>query len=663
MENVYGNNAFYWWVGVVEDRNDPLYLGRCKVRIVGHHSVDTGELPTSDLPWAFPMQPITSAAMSGVGQTPIGVVEGTWVIGFFRDGDDCQEPVMMGTIGGIPGKKYQERLNNTTGHGFQDPNKKYPLTELLDEPDTNRLARNQSIDKTIVQTKQINRTKKVPVAFGRESNGEWNQPDSPYNARYPYNHVTQSESGHVIEIDDTTNAERLHIYHRTGTFVEVDAEGSMVTRVIGNNYHITDYNGFISIKGKANITVDGSCNILVKNNCNIEVDGNLKTHVHGDYELNVAGKIDIAAGKAFTAYTDKDMSIQAKTGISAKSNTTINVESKTVTNIKAGTMLQMGGVIKTSISSPVTEFGIVKFNGMSIVPVPPAPTLGATVRDLTPTSLASLPIDTNQEIANNKVVYDKLVWSKVGLDRNDPDVQDIINPDVKKLIKKILEDPNVGDDLEGGSARVSQLNNIKAEKIDKALYDQGIVKPLDPDTDLKSGYKNLDELLKIAGSWARKLGKNSRVNYENLKSGYINGVHGLCPQGTQSVVVALTGVVGLGKLSGNADWFSFKNPSTGGGRSSFAVNIGGKVYYNDKVNVNKLYTKNPLLWQVGDIVVMGYLGGKLYGHIQVWTGWKWVSDFSQNAIQSNHVDTTTVALWRLNENGKAAVQSQKNKKA
>jgi hypothetical protein len=162
---------------------------------------------------------------------------------------------------------------------------------------------------------------------------------------------------------------------------------------------------------------------------------------------------------------------------------------------------------------------------------------------------------------------------------------------------------------------------------------------------------------------APKLGKNLRINYRNLKSGYIKGVHGLCPQGTQSVVVALTGVNGLGLISGNADWFSFKDPSTGGGKSTFAKNIGGKVYYNEKVKIDTSYIRNSNLWQVGDIVVMGYLGGKPYGHIQVWTGWKWVSDFSQNKIQTNHVDFTTIALWRLNDTGKQALQSQKNKEA
>jgi hypothetical protein len=117
----------------------------------------------------------------------------------------------------------------------------------------------------------------------------------------------------------------------------------------------------------------------------------------------------------------------------------------------------------------------------------------------------------------------------------------------------------------------------------------------------------------------------------------------------------------LGTISGHADWFSFKNPSTGGGRSSFAISVGGTTYYNDKVKVGKDFITDKSKWQVGDIIVMGYTDGNLYGHIQVWTGFKWVSDFSQGAVQQRKVDFNTIALWRLNENGKQAVQSQKNK--
>jgi hypothetical protein len=261
-------------------------------------------------------------------------------------------------------------------------------------------------------------------------------------------------------------------------------------------------------------------------------------------------------------------------------------------------------------------------------------------------------------------LYKKLDWSKVPLDKNDKEVQAIINPNPAFADEQLSSDPSFKTDPVGASSRVTQLNNVKAEILDKALRDQKIIKS-DPKKEasdakvIKSGYKSLDELLKIAGAWASKLGKNPRVKYENLKQGYIKGIHGLCPQGTQAVVVALTGISGLGTITGNADWFSFKNPSTGGGRSSFAIPIRGKVYYNDKVHIDSSYTLNPSKWQVGDIVVMGYTGGAPYGHIQVFTGWKWVSDFTQNIIQANHVDSTSIAMWRLNENGRAAVESNK----
>ena len=100
--NFMGKDGFVWWQGVVEDRQDPLYLGRCRVRILGWDTEDKVKMPTEELPWAFPIQPITSAAQTGVGLSPTGPVEGTFVVGFYRDGEDAQEPVFFGTLGGIP---------------------------------------------------------------------------------------------------------------------------------------------------------------------------------------------------------------------------------------------------------------------------------------------------------------------------------------------------------------------------------------------------------------------------------------------------------------------------------------------------------------------------------------------------------------------------------
>jgi len=105
MDNITSNNNanFYWWFGVVEDRDDPLRLGRCRTRILGYHTDDKEELPTEDLPWAIPVMPANSAGSSGVGWSPTGAVEGSWVVGFFADGENGQHPMFFGTVGSIPG--------------------------------------------------------------------------------------------------------------------------------------------------------------------------------------------------------------------------------------------------------------------------------------------------------------------------------------------------------------------------------------------------------------------------------------------------------------------------------------------------------------------------------------------------------------------------------
>lgn len=96
---IFNKDGFVWFIGVVEDRDDPERLGRCKVRIYGYHSESKVEQPTEDLPFAVPIQPINSAAMNGVGTSPVGPLPGTWVVGFFLDGNDMQQPAFFGTIG------------------------------------------------------------------------------------------------------------------------------------------------------------------------------------------------------------------------------------------------------------------------------------------------------------------------------------------------------------------------------------------------------------------------------------------------------------------------------------------------------------------------------------------------------------------------------------
>ena len=90
--------SFQWHFGVVEDRNDPLRMGRIKVRFYNVHSANLDEVPTSSLPWATVVNSPSNASMSGVGGPTVGIVEGSWVVGFFMDQGQYQKPMILGTI-------------------------------------------------------------------------------------------------------------------------------------------------------------------------------------------------------------------------------------------------------------------------------------------------------------------------------------------------------------------------------------------------------------------------------------------------------------------------------------------------------------------------------------------------------------------------------------
>ena len=98
--NFMGKDGFNWFVGVVEERDDPDHAGRVKVRCIGYHTENTQDIPTEDLPWAHVMMPVTAGANSGIGLSPHFLLQGTWVVGFFRD-PAKQEPIIMGAL---PGK-------------------------------------------------------------------------------------------------------------------------------------------------------------------------------------------------------------------------------------------------------------------------------------------------------------------------------------------------------------------------------------------------------------------------------------------------------------------------------------------------------------------------------------------------------------------------------
>ncbi len=428
MANYMGKDGFIWWQGVVEDRHDPLFLGRCRVRILGWHTDNKAEMPTESLPWSYPIQPITSAAQTGVGTSPTGPVEGTWVVGFFRDGEDAQEPVFFGTLGGIP---EAQAPHPAKGEGFADPrteeppedrhplqgaNRKllkydtdeearvpraplkiihkalrseltnddpatkrdisktgstsvesdspifqvileeqatrsrYPDINFLGEPTTPRMARGLygnfpttsplSQFGIVAQKKFWRQELGTGFSVAENSKDKWMEPDPTgiYGAKYPYNHVHQTESGHLIEMDDTPGFERLHRYHRTGTFEEIGSLGQRITKVVNEDYHIILNNDYWRVVGNRYESIEGKLDIFSTRGYFHKTEGSIEFDAKGSVAVNTP--TDVFAVNA------KDIILDAGGGALTMKAKAFNREiqtSKHTDKVSGDSTLKVGG--------------------------------------------------------------------------------------------------------------------------------------------------------------------------------------------------------------------------------------------------------------------------------------------------------------------------------
>ena len=455
MQDVYnhfmGEDGFVWFTGVVEDRNDPDALGRVRVRCLGFHTEDLNDIPTADLPWAHVMHPVTDPSMQGLGHTPSFLVEGSWVIGFFLDAKEKQQPMIIGSLPGIP----QTPADPTKG--FNDPRSPFseqpdyagtptygpypvdgddydmPSGHDIGEPDTNRLAQGEGAEshnaliklrenrQTGIQTATQPNLTEVSDEAVAEERGSFDEPhprDIDYDkvdggdygfyrsGLYPYNHVFESESGHLTEVDDTPGNERTMRYHTAGSYEEIIADGTKTTKVVGDNFEIIMKDSNVYVGGNVNLTIGGTVRHLIKGDYHLEVEGNYTKKIHknmrtkvgtgeiggnveeeifGNHSYNISNNtkgrhgedIDILVGgnetrqingtldisvrsNIFATSLDgnfdmaakTNMSLQTQSGIfSAKSGTTLNIKSVETMTVKSEADIDMDSTTETDITA------------------------------------------------------------------------------------------------------------------------------------------------------------------------------------------------------------------------------------------------------------------------------------------------------------------------
>jgi hypothetical protein len=230
---VMGEEGFRWFVGKVVSIDDPKQLGRVKVKVVHEHDEITS---VDDLEWAHVMLPTTSESIVGVGDTP-SLAVGSNVIGFFLDSAEKQVPMIMGSYPVIPDHDDAQHSLSYLARGKQT------LEKDLTGP----------------------------------------EPPSAYQAEYPHNRVIQTRSGHVIELDDTPDHERIHIYHTSGSYIEINSEGQVVHKAVSDSYDIA--------ANDKNIHAGHDLDISCINNITLAACKGIK--------IGAAGGVTIAKGSLF----------------------------------------------------------------------------------------------------------------------------------------------------------------------------------------------------------------------------------------------------------------------------------------------------------------------------------------------------------------------------
>lgn len=223
------HNLIMWWIGIVEDIDDPQKAGRVKVRdIAGQQLTSPNDyIDTEDLLWADVLMPVTAGpGIYGIGASPTWLGLKSKVLCFYRDPINKRLPVVMGVL-------LDYNSKDPTNHGVSAQ------------------ARGTWKDSTIKFT---------------------GEPKSSYAAEYPYNKTITTARGHVIEIDDTPEAERINVYHRSGAYIEMRPDGSVVTRSVGQTVNFTEGSQIIyAVSGNVTIsTLGGSTNILANGNITVK---------------------------------------------------------------------------------------------------------------------------------------------------------------------------------------------------------------------------------------------------------------------------------------------------------------------------------------------------------------------------------------------------------
>jgi hypothetical protein len=193
-----------WFQGEVVDIDDPMKMGRVKVKELIGHSLESN----ANLFWCHVLMPTTGANAKGIGTSAVGLSLESKVFGFRVDSK------LSYIIGSFPYAVDDSNHSVSSYARGNGPVKKDYIEQFGEKP-------------------------------------------TEYAAKYPYNKTITTESGHVLELDDTPKAERIHVYHKSGSYIEIFPDGSIVAKSMKDLSIVSMNDTAISVmKGTLQITAN-----------------------------------------------------------------------------------------------------------------------------------------------------------------------------------------------------------------------------------------------------------------------------------------------------------------------------------------------------------------------------------------------------------------------
>ena len=284
-----------FFVGVIEENVDPRKEGRVKVRAFGVHGLNT-DIPRDELPWAICVKgDYDPNGSPGLGLPALN----SFVFGMFLDGESAQQPMVLGLIP----TQYTQVIDPEANGWGTIPRSNAELLmrgsapEDYGQPQNSRRSRAEYMHETSTADQNANRVEEVEIAGSERT---WTEPPPGAQTSYPFNRVIES-GAHVIELDDTPDAERILIYHKEGSYMQIDARGVVINKAVSDQYDIMDRNEHKVVGGQgggfSTVTINGNSYVKVKGNKTEEIDGDLQTLVHGNHLLSVGGQSTLVAGE------------------------------------------------------------------------------------------------------------------------------------------------------------------------------------------------------------------------------------------------------------------------------------------------------------------------------------------------------------------------------